>query len=253
MRGEGRLGLTAPIYLTVIACRCGSVRSLGGFWEAHVGVETVRVRGLHDQAFLLQWEAGQRRLLVKVWVGMMEVMGVVVRVVASLMVWMLVVVYPRTQTHIFLHVRGEKTLNLRLPPPKRPAVTSPASAGQNSPGPELRRGGGLGSVPGEAADDGHGDVASRHLLVPGHQQGLGGATLVPLVSSSWAVSCGEDGICSSGDPGGAANGVVRLPPQTDACLVCLEPSSIDLKTSSNQCHCCRICCATFSCFCFSSL
>lgn len=145
---------------------------------------------------------------------------------------------------------GGKTLNLRLPPPKRPAVTSPASAGQNSPGLELRRGGGLGSVPGEAADDGHGDVASRHLLVPGHQQGLGGATLVPLVSSSWAVSCGEDGICSSGDPGGAANGVVRLPPQTDACLVCLEPSSIDLKTSSNQCHCCRICCATF---CFSSL
>lgn len=94
MRGEGGLGLTAPVYLTVIACRCGSVWSLGGFWEAHVGVETVRVRGLDHQAFLLQWEAGQRRLLVEVWVGMLEVMGVVVRVVAGLMVWMLVVVYP---------------------------------------------------------------------------------------------------------------------------------------------------------------
>lgn len=135
---------------------------------------------------------------------------------------------------------GGKTLNLHLPPPKHPAVTSPVLAGQNSPGPELQKGGVLGSVPGEAADDGHGDVASRHLLVPGHKRGLGGANLVPLVSSSWAVSCGEDGICSSGDPGGAANGVVQLPPQMDACLVCLEPSSIDLKTSSNQCHCSRI-------------
>lgn len=147
---------------------------------------------------------------------------------------------------------GGKTLNLRLPPPTCLAVTSLASAGRNSPALELRRGGGLESVPEEAADDGHGGVASKHLLVPGRQRGLGGANLVPLVSSSWAVSCGEDGICSSGDPGGAANGVVRLPPQTDACLVCLEPSRIDLETSSNQCYCFRIHCATFCvcCFCF---
>lgn len=134
---------------------------------------------------------------------------------------------------------GGKTQNLRLPPPTRLVGTSPASAGRNSPALELQRGGALGSVPEEAADDGHGGAASRHLRVPDlqrpHGPGLGGADPVPLVSSSWAVFCGEDGICSLGDPGGAASGAVQLPPQTDACLVCLEPSRTDLKTSSNQC------------------
>lgn len=80
----------------------------------------MRVRRFWSQALFLDGSAGQRGLVVEVWVAVLEgmrVRGVVVvmvvagmTVVASVeaVVLVLVVVDPRCQAYIFLHMRGEE-------------------------------------------------------------------------------------------------------------------------------------------------
>lgn len=122
LRGEGWGLLAASIHLTVVASLKGGARCLlgfGGVREAHTclgRVQTLRVRRIGAHALFLHVSAGQRRLVVEVWVGVLEGMGVGRVVVAGMavvasvvvVVRVLVVADPLRQANIFLHVRGEE-------------------------------------------------------------------------------------------------------------------------------------------------
>lgn len=116
LRGERLLwGCYISINMPVVNTLKWNARGLWDlslFWETYTGMgreEIVRVRRV--RAFLLHGPATCGRFLVEVGVGLVErvnIRGMVVSVMALALLLVLVVVDPRCQAHIILHVRGKK-------------------------------------------------------------------------------------------------------------------------------------------------